>query len=251
MTYLALTLWPLGEIARARLLAEEALAFAQITEHIATVAYARGHLCSLDLLCRDSGRLLQHAESLVALSREHGLRMWLAVGTFELGHARWRTGERQAGEAEMLAGIGRCREQELALELQLLEAAYAEAQSEMGRIESAVAILDGAFALSERTGQHWHDAELNRLRGNILLKRDPTNLAPAEEAFQTAIAIAREQKARSFELRAAMSMARLWRNQGKPQQASELLAPVYGWFTEGFDTLDLKEAKAPLDQLHA
>ena len=83
------------------------------------------------------------------------------------------------------------------------------------------------------------------------MKRDPANTASAEEAFLTAIAIAQKQKARSFELRAAMSMARLWRDQGKRDEARELLAPVYGWFTEGFDTLDLKEAKALLDELNA
>jgi predicted ATPase len=82
-----------------------------------------------------------------------------------------------------------------------------------------------------------------------LLKHERGNTAPAEEAFLTAIAIAQQQKARSFELRAAMSMARLWRDQGKRDEARALLAPVYGWFTEGFDTLDLKEAKAPLDEL--
>jgi predicted ATPase len=85
----------------------------------------------------------------------------------------------------------------------------------------------------------------------ILLKRDPANMVPAEKTFLTAIAVAQQQKARSFELRAAMSLARLWRDQGRPQQARELLAPVYGWFTDGFDTSDLKEAKALLDELHA
>jgi predicted ATPase len=82
-----------------------------------------------------------------------------------------------------------------------------------------------------------------------LLKRDPVNTAPAEEAFLSAIAIAQQQKARSFELRAATDLARLWRDQGKPEEAHDLLAPVYGWFTEGFDTLDLREAKALLDEL--
>jgi predicted ATPase len=95
------------------------------------------------------------------------------------------------------------------------------------------------------------DALLHRLRGEILLKRDPANTAPAEEAFLSAIAIARQQKARSFELRAALSLARLWRDQGKRENARELLAQVYGWFTEGFETLHLKEAKALLDELHA
>jgi predicted ATPase len=109
--------------------------------------------------------------------------------------------------------------------------------------------VDEALALAQQTGEHWTDAFLHRIRGKILLKRDPANTLLAEEAFLSAIAIAQQQKARTFELRAAMSLARLWRDQGKVQQARELLAPVYGWFTEGFDTRDLKEAKALLEEL--
>jgi predicted ATPase len=105
------------------------------------------------------------------------------------------------------------------------------------------------LALAGETGEHWTDAFLQRIRGEILLKHDPANTAPAEGAFLAAIAIAQQQKARSFELRAATSMARLWRDQGKRDEARDLLAPVYGWFTEGFDTLDLKEAKALLEEL--
>ena len=101
------------------------------------------------------------------------------------------------------------------------------------------------------TGERWSNAELHRVRGELLIKRDPANTATAEEAFLTAIGIAQRQKTRSFELRAAMSTARLWRDQGKRDDARELLAPVYGWFTEGFDTRDLKEAKALLDELAA
>ena len=92
---------------------------------------------------------------------------------------------------------------------------------------------------------------MHRIAGEIALKSPTPNLEKAEAYFDRALAVARKQQAKSYELRAAMSMARLWRDQGKPQQARELLAPVYGWFTEGFDTLDLKEAKALLDELHA
>jgi predicted ATPase len=105
------------------------------------------------------------------------------------------------------------------------------------------------LSLAEQTGEHWTDAFLHRVRGEILLKRDPANAAPAEQAFLTAITVAQQQMAKSFELRAAMSMARLWRDQGKRDEARDLLAPVYGWFTEGFDTRDLKEAKALLHGL--
>ena len=109
--------------------------------------------------------------------------------------------------------------------------------------------IDEALGLAQQTGEHWSDAYLHCIRGEMLLKRDPANKAPAEEVFLTAMAIAQQQKARTFELRAAMSMARLWRDQGKQQEAHDLLAPICGWFTEGFDTLDLKQAKALLDEL--
>ena len=103
----------------------------------------------------------------------------------------------------------------------------------------------------ETTGERWCEAEINRVAGQIALLSAEPEKAKAEEYFERALAIAHEQQAKSWELRAAMSVARLWRDQGKPRQARELLAPVYGWFTEGFDTLDLKEAKKLLDELHA
>ena len=103
----------------------------------------------------------------------------------------------------------------------------------------------------ETTKQKWCEAEVHRVAGEIALMSPEPDAAKAQAHFERALAVARQQQAKSWELRAAMSMARLWRDQGKPQQARELLAPIYGWFTEGFDTRDLKEAKALLDELHA
>ena len=101
----------------------------------------------------------------------------------------------------------------------------------------------------ETTKERWCEAEVNRIAGEIALKSPEPDTAKAEAYFERALAVARQQQAKSWELRAAMSMARLWRDQGKRDEARDLLAPVYGWFTEGFDTLDLKEAKALLDEL--
>ena len=108
-----------------------------------------------------------------------------------------------------------------------------------------------AMTTIETTKERWFEAEANRLAGEISLKSPEPATAIAETYFERALSIARQQQAKSWELRAAMSMARLWRDQGKRDEARELLAPVYGWFTEGFDTLDLKEAKALLDELAA
>ena len=127
----------------------------------------------------------------------------------------------------------------------------ARAYADLGQFDDAWRCIGEAKAAVETTGERWCEAEINRVAGEIALKSPERDAAKAEAYFERALAVARQQQAKSWELRAAMSMARLWRDQGKPQQARELLAPVYGWFTEGFDTLDLKEAKALLDELAA
>jgi predicted ATPase len=125
----------------------------------------------------------------------------------------------------------------------------ARAYAELGSFENALHSIDDAITTVETTKERWCEAEVYRTAGEIMLLAPERNAAKAEAYFNQALSVARAQEAKSWELRAAMSMARLWRDQGKPQQARELLAPVYGWFTEGFNTRDLKEAKALLDTL--
>jgi predicted ATPase len=125
------------------------------------------------------------------------------------------------------------------------------AHANLGQFDDAWRCIGESIAAVETTKERWFEAETNRIAGEIALRPPEPDAAKAQVHFERALAVARQQQAKSWELRAAMSMARLWRDQGKPQQARELLAPVYGWFTEGFDTLDLKEAKALLEQLGA
>jgi predicted ATPase len=125
------------------------------------------------------------------------------------------------------------------------------ASAELGALEDASLRINEALSAIETTSQRWCEAEVNRIAGEIALMSSEPDVTKAEVYFDRALGVAREQQAKSWELRAAMSMARLWRDQGKRQQAHDLLAPVYGWFTGGFDTLDLKEAKALLDTLAA
>ena len=127
----------------------------------------------------------------------------------------------------------------------------AGAHAELGNSMTLGAAFGEAMTTVETTKENWFEAEIHRMAGEIALMSPEPDAAKAEAYFERALAVARAQQAKSWELRAAMSMARLWRDQGKRQQARELLAPVYGWFTEGFDTLDLKEAKALLDELAA
>jgi predicted ATPase len=125
----------------------------------------------------------------------------------------------------------------------------AGAYAELDNFDDALCCIRDAMTKVETTKERWWEAEIKRMAGEIALMLPNPDATKAEEYFEHALAVAREQQAKSWELRAAMSMARLWRDQGKRQQAHDLLAPVYGWFTEGFDTLDLKEAKALLDEL--
>ena len=137
------------------------------------------------------------------------------------------------------------------LSMPVWSAYLGKAYAESGALEDAFFRIDEALHGIETTGERWYEAEVNRIAGEIALMSSESDVTKAEVYFDRALAVAREQQAKSWELRAAMSMARLWRDQGKRNQAHDLLAPVYDWFTEGFDTLDLKEAKALLDTLAA
>jgi predicted ATPase len=125
----------------------------------------------------------------------------------------------------------------------------AKAYAELGQFDNAWHRIGEAMV--ETTKETWFEAEVNRIAGEIALKSPEQDSAKAQAYFERALAVARQQQAKSWELRASMSMARLWRDQGKRKEARDLLAPVYGWFTEGFDTLDLKEAKTLLEELEA
>ncbi len=125
------------------------------------------------------------------------------------------------------------------------------AHTDLGELDDAWRCVDEATSTIDATKERWFEAEANRIAGEIAMMSSAPDAAKAEAYFERALAVARKQQAKSWKLRAAMSMARLWRDQGKRDEARDLLAPVYGWFTEGFDTLDLKEAKALLDELGA
>ena len=245
--YLGMTYYALGRIDRGGDLIEESLRLALQGGHIPTVALTRHYMVVFAAVRRDLDSAAPHARALLDLGVIHDLPSWHGFAKFTLA---W-VGRRDNPKAltEMRAALAMQRDMDFRVEQPLFGTMLAEAEAAAGELDAALSSVNMQLAVMEQTGERWFEAEVHRARGDILLKRDPANTAPAEEAFLAAIAIAKEQKARSFELRATMSLARLWRDQGKPQQARELLAPVYGWFTEGFDTLDLKEAKALLEDL--
>ena len=248
---LALTCWLLGEVGRARERIAEAVARAAESAHEPSVANTHFLKALFEMLRGNAPAARRAAETAIELGRKLELTVILAEGTICSAWACARLGNGSSGTTELGQAIAAYTGQGNRAYLPLFLGELADLEAEQVGITEALARIDEALALASETGEHLSDAFLHRLRGKILLRRDPANTAPAEKAFLTAIAVARQQQAKSWELRASTSLARLWRDQGKVQPARDLLAPVYGWFTEGFDTRDLKEAKALLEELAA
>src|SRR5207245_4285967 len=165
------------------------------------------------------------------------------------GWALAQQGQAQDGIAQIEQGLSAFRATGAEIERSYFLALLAEAYGMMEQPETGLTMLTEALALVDTTGEHWYEPELYRLKGALLLQQSADHHAEAESCFHHALEIARSQQAKSFELRAATSLARLWQSQEKRDEARQLLGNVYGWFTEGFDTADLQEAKALLDAL--
>jgi predicted ATPase len=166
-----------------------------------------------------------------------------------LGWAQAMAGDLDGGIAQMRHHLTDLRTTGLELLNEYILALIATALSRTGRFDEGLRTINEAFPIIERTGARWYEAEVHRLKGELLLAQDASNAAQAEKSFRTAIDISRKQSARSWELRATISLARLLRDTGQRDEARAMLAEIYGWFTEGFDTADLRDAKALLDDL--
>jgi predicted ATPase len=191
----------------------------------------------------------QRADAMMALTAEHGLSAWSASATIFHGWAVADGGATEPGIAQMRRGLaaqqGLGVQQHMPGLLGLLAGIYMKQEDPA----EALKLVDDALARVERLDERWFEAELHRLRGEALLALSRERSAEAEASFRKAIEVARRQEAKWWELRAATTFARLRARRGERRQAHDLLAPVYGWFTEGFDTPDLREAKALLDAL--
>jgi predicted ATPase len=186
------------------------------------------------------------AAELIELAAEQKFPHMLGTGTFFRGWARAAAGQVEQGIVEMRRGLAAKRATGAEIKVPYYLGLIAAAD---GRPTEAMPLLDGALGTVQRTGERWFEAELHRLRGEMLARTLPTDHARAEASYRKAIEVAQRQSAKWWELRAAISLARLWTQEGKRQNAYELLAPIYGWFTEGFDTADLKDGKALLEGL--
>jgi predicted ATPase len=245
----ALTLWSLGYPDQALQRSHEALTLAQELVHPFSLAYAMCFAGMLCQLCRDVQAAQERATAAIALCTEQGFALYLARGIILQGWAMAAQGQDAAGLAQMCQGLSSYQATGAAVFQPYYLAFLAEAYGQVGQPGEGLTLLGEALAAVHTTGERFYEAELYRLKGELLLVHSAEDYGEAEACFQQALLVARCQQAKSSELRAAMSLARFWQHQGKRAAAYDLLAPVYGWFTEGFDTSDLQEAKALLAAL--
>ena len=242
-------LWLLGYPDAALADAERALKAAREIGHAATLMYALSYTPTTLVLRGDYATAKALADEGVALAVEKDAAFWKAFGLLNQGLILALTGKTSNAIEMLTSGISTARSTGATRQRGPLDLARAYAQ--LGQFGDAWRWLGEAMTAVETTKERATEAEILRIAGEIALMSPERDATKAEVYFERALAVARQQQAKSWELRAAMSMARLWRDQGKRQHAHDLLAPVYTWFTEGFDTLDLKDAKALLEQLKA
>src|SRR5262249_39587040 len=245
----ALTLWLLGYPARALAHLHEALALAQELSHPYSLAYARCWAAFVSQFCWDVSAVHAHAEAAVALSTEQSFPQWAAWGTILRGWALAMQGQGEEGIAQVRRGIAALQAAGAAVLVPYFCTVLADVCSHLGHPEDGVQALSEAHILMEQQEERWCEAEISRLRGVLLMRQPGSPQSEAETWLRRALDVARRQEAKSLELRAAMSLARLWQQQGKQAEARALLAPLYTWFTEGFDTADLQEARTLLNAL--
>ena len=229
---------------------DQALKDAREMGHAATLAYALNFTLMTLIHCGNYVAANAQVDEVTALADEKGSLLWKSLGMALQGCVFALTGKASNAVQMITSGIAAVRPTGQTLWMPLFLSFLAKAYAELNQFDDARRSIGEAMTMVETTKEKWYEAEINRIAGEIALKSPGPDAAKAEAYFERALAVARQQQAKSWELRAAMSMARHWRDQGKRDAARDLLAPVYGWFTEGFDTLDLKEAKALLDELH-
>ncbi|MBI3801073.1 MAG: hypothetical protein HY268_29385, partial [Deltaproteobacteria bacterium] len=268
LSYLTLVLWCLGYPDQALKKSQETLALARQLSHPFSLCMALINTAMFRKSCWNGQAVQEQAEEVIAISTEHGFAEWLTMGDIFRGWALAEQGQVQEGISQLRRGLTAYRgpigaESVVPWSLSFLAEAYDKGE----QVEEGLDALAEALGMMQRTGEGAEEAEVYRLQGQLTLKQSgvrspasdvpntqhPTPSTPAEAeaeaCFLKAIEVARRQQAKSWELRAAMSLSRLWQQQGKQTAARQMLVETYGWFSEGFDTKDLKEAKALLSEL--
>jgi predicted ATPase len=244
-------LWMLGYPDRALTKIGEALSLAQELSHAYSLGYALNYGSLLHVWRREVRFAKEQAEAVITLSNEHGFIQASSAGIIKRGWALAKEGAVAEGIRQLHQGLATIRDMGLELPLSLYLALLADAYKQGGQVDAGLYVLAEALAHLDKTSERGLEAEIYRLRGECLLAQTGNRYQEreAEECFRQALDVARQQQTKSLELRATVSLGRLWQQHGKRAEAHQMLAAIYSWFTEGFGTLDLQEAKALLEAL--
>jgi predicted ATPase len=247
--FTALILWHMGYPDQAQHLSAETVALAEHLAHPLTLAFAYNFGATVMHYRREPIAVQTWTEAAVALATEHGFTQWCGWGPVLQGWVHIGYGRTEAGITQMHHGLATWQSAGAAVWVPHALALLADGYGDTGQPEQGLAAIAEALEQVDKTGEYHWAAEIYRLQGELLLQQKAPNANQGETCFQHALDIARRQQAKSLELRAAMSLSRLWQRQGKRAEARQLLREIYGWFTEGFETADLQEAKALLAAL--
>jgi class 3 adenylate cyclase/predicted ATPase len=247
--YRSLALWPLGYPDGALADADRAVSDAREIGQAASLMAALTLTSLSQIHCGSYARANAQLDEVITLANETGALFWKVGGMLVQGCLFTMAGKASDAVRAISSGLSAWRATGTTVWVPTYLSYLARAYAELGQFDEASRCVGEAIVAVQTTNESWYEADIHRIAGEIALKSPKPDVLKAEAHFERAISVAQQQQAKSWELRAAMSMAGLWREQGKPQQARELLAPIYGWFTEGFDTLDLRQAKALLEDL--
>ena len=245
----AYTLLALGEITEARAHADGLLALASQSPHIPTVLFGYAAKSIFEMAAANRTPPSPDIETLIRLARDNGLPLWIAFGGFLESWARWRSGDREGRVVDMRGGLESWREHVGTLYIPLICTRLAEAEAESGETEAALSTLNVVIAETAQSGQRWFDAEAHRTRGEILLKQHRGDPARVEDFFRTAAAIAQAQRARSFELRAALLLAKLYQSTGRSAEAHAVLSDALEGFAPTPAMPEIAEAQKLIEHL--
>jgi predicted ATPase len=249
--YRSLALWPLGYPEGALAEADRAISDAREIGQAASLMAALTLTSLSQIHCGSYAIANAQLDEVITLANETGAVFWKVGGMLVQGCLFAITGRASDAVRTITSGLSAWRATGTTVWMPTYLSYLTRAEAELGQFDEASRCISEAQIAVQTTNESWYEADIHRIAGEIALKSPKPDAVKAEAYFERALSVARQQQAKSWELRAAMSMARLWRYQGKRDEARDVLAPIYGWFTEGFDTLDLKEAKALLGELHA
>src|SRR5262249_5592798 len=228
---------------------QQAVRLAQQSVHPFSLSFVLSYTAQFYQYLNEVRFTHEHAEAAIRLATDQGFPQWMAIGAMLRGWALVHQWQAQEGMAQITQGLMTYRTKGSELGRPYFLTLLAEAHQIQGEAVAGLKVLTEALTHVDTTGERWYESEIYRLKGELLLQQSSDNSTEAETCFHKALDLARDQQAKSFELRAATSLARLWQTQGKCNEARQLLGDVYNWFTEGFDTADLQDAKALLEML--